>query len=866
MKHQIYIMKNILTIVAFFFFYSISIAQVVISEIMYNDPSSIDSLEYVELSNAGNTTVNLLGYTFANGVEYTFPSVDLLPNTQILVAKDSVAMMKYFGLASRQWTAGALNNSGELLKILSGTGVLVDSVLFSDSNGWPVEADGEGYSLVLCDLKSDNNLGSNWGISLNKTNAKINNTFIYGTPLAAGGCVAQPLVRFETSNVALNEGNAGANLFVIKKGLGAGTQSAIITIDLAKSTAVSGQDFDFTSPMTINFSNTKVNDTVKVFVPFIDDAIKEDQEHVVFQLSSASLAVLPTAQDFDLTINDNDAATNSNLILTGVFDAQANGVAGAKGVEVYANDDIPDLSIYGLGSANNGGGSDGIEFTFPNVSVAKGTYLHVAADSTLFNQYFGYNADYIGSAMNINGDDAIELFENTSVIDLFGDINVDGTGTAWEYLDGWAYRKNGTGPDGNLFVIENWIFGGVNSLNGGATNGSVTNPFPINTYMPTKDTKTICKDDNVTTEFETSIGIDVLKNDILPNGVKTFTLGNPTHGSAVMMGGLVIYTPVDGYCGNDAFGYIVEDSLAQKDSAMVSIVVKCAAIYPQHDIATVTSVNALGEPDSLNTTCELHGVIYGNDFQGGNSIQIYLIDNTGGISAFSNNNFGYTVKEGDAVVVRGLITQFSGLTQISIDTLWLVSSNNTLKAPKIVTILSEETESEFIKLNKLTFKNKLQWTTGVGTGFNIDLVDGGGNEISMRIDNDIDLFNQAVPDFDWFNLTGIGSQFDNTSPYTSGYQILPRYASDIEGLVATKNIDNQYNIIVSPNPSFGLVTVKSDVLMKGLIVRNSVGQIIQKMTTNSNLYKLDLSKEAHGMYFISIVNGENTITKKLIIQ
>lgn len=859
-------MKNILTIVAFFFFYSISIAQVVISEIMYNDPSSIDSLEYVELSNAGNTTVNLLGYTFANGVEYTFPSVDLLPNTQILVAKDSVAMMKYFGLASRQWTAGALNNSGELLKILSGTGVLVDSVLFSDSNGWPVEADGEGYSLVLCDLKSDNNLGSNWGISLNKTNAKINNTFIYGTPLAAGGCVAQPLVRFETSNVALNEGNAGANLFVIKKGLGAGTQSAIITIDLAKSTAVSGQDFDFTSPMTINFSNTKVNDTVKVFVPFIDDAIKEDQEHVVFQLSSASLAVLPTAQDFDLTINDNDAATNSNLILTGVFDAQANGVAGAKGVEVYANDDIPDLSIYGLGSANNGGGSDGIEFTFPNVSVAKGTYLHVAADSTLFNQYFGYNADYIGSAMNINGDDAIELFENTSVIDLFGDINVDGTGTAWEYLDGWAYRKNGTGPDGNLFVIENWIFGGVNSLNGGATNGSVTNPFPINTYMPTKDTKTICKDDNVTTEFETSIGIDVLKNDILPNGVKTFTLGNPTHGSAVMMGGLVIYTPVDGYCGNDAFGYIVEDSLAQKDSAMVSIVVKCAAIYPQHDIATVTSVNALGEPDSLNTTCELHGVIYGNDFQGGNSIQIYLIDNTGGISAFSNNNFGYTVKEGDAVVVRGLITQFSGLTQISIDTLWLVSSNNTLKAPKIVTILSEETESEFIKLNKLTFKNKLQWTTGVGTGFNIDLVDGGGNEISMRIDNDIDLFNQAVPDFDWFNLTGIGSQFDNTSPYTSGYQILPRYASDIEGLVATKNIDNQYNIIVSPNPSFGLVTVKSDVLMKGLIVRNSVGQIIQKMTTNSNLYKLDLSKEAHGMYFISIVNGENTITKKLIIQ
>lgn len=859
-------MKNILTIVAFFFFYSISIGQVVISEIMYNDPSSIDSLEYIELSNAGNSTVNLLGYTFANGVEYTFPSIDLLPNTQLLVAKDSLAIMKYFGLPSRQWTSGALNNSGELLKILSGTGILVDSVLFSDSKGWPVEADGEGYSLVLCDLKSDNNLAANWGISFNKTNAIINNAHIYATPLAAGGCVTQPIVRFETTGVALNEGNSGVNLLIIKKGLSLGAESAILTIDLANSTALNGQDFTFTSPMTINFSNTKVNDTVKVFVPFIDDAIKENQEFVVFQLSSVSLAVLPTAQDFKLTINDNDGATNNNLILTGVFDAQANGLASAKGVEVYAKDDIPDLSIYGLGSANNGGGSNGIEFTFPKVTVAKGTYLHVAADSAMFNQYFGFNADYFGSAMNINGDDAIELFENSSVIDVFGDINVDGTGTAWEYQDGWAYRKNGTGPDGNVFVIDNWLFGGVSSLNAGATNGSAKNPFPINTYLPIKDTKTICKDDNAITEFETSVGIDVFKNDLLPNGVKTLTLGNASHGSAVLLGGMVVYTPADGYCGNDAFRYIVEDSLSQKDSAMVSIVVKCAAIYPQHDIATVTSVNALGEPDSLNTTCELHGVIYGNDFQGGNSIQFYLIDNTGGISAFSNNNFGYTVKEGDAVVVRGLITQFSGLTQISIDTLWLVSSNNTLKAPKIVTILSEETESEFIKLNKLTFKNKLQWTTGVGTGFNVDLLDGAGNAISMRIDNDIDLFNKPVPNFTWFNLTGIGSQFDNTSPYTSGYQILPRYATDIEGLVATKEIDKQFNIIVSPNPSFGLVIVKCDVMMNGLVVRNSLGQTIQKINTNDYFYKLDLSNETRGIYFISIINGENTITKKILIQ
>ena len=51
---------------------------------------------------------------------------------------------------------------------------------------------------------------------------------------------------------------------------------------------------------------------------------------------------------------------------------------------------------------------------------------------------------------------------NDAVIDTFGDINVDGNGEAWEYLDGWASRVNETGPDGSTFVIANWSFSGPN--------------------------------------------------------------------------------------------------------------------------------------------------------------------------------------------------------------------------------------------------------------------------------------------------------------------------------------------------------------------------------------------------------------------
>ena len=33
---------------------------------------------------------------------------------------------------------------------------------------------------------------------------------------------------------------------------------------------------------------------------------------------------------------------------------------------------------------------------------------------------------------------------------MFGEVGVDGTGDPWEYLDGWAYRVDGSGPAGTI--------------------------------------------------------------------------------------------------------------------------------------------------------------------------------------------------------------------------------------------------------------------------------------------------------------------------------------------------------------------------------------------------------------------------------
>jgi len=178
----------------------------------------------------------------------------------------------------------------------------------------------------------------------------------------------------------------------------------------------------------------------------------------------------------------------SDLIITGVFDGPLPGGI-PKGVELFAVNAIPDLSIYGIGSANNGP-TDGEEFSFPADSAAAGEFIYVAYEGSLseFTTFFGFAPNYIDGAANINGDDPIEMFMNGSVADVFGEVGTDGTGQPWEHLDGWAYRVSGTGPDGSTFVLANWTFSGINQLEGGLTNATCTVPFPIGTYTVTNGT------------------------------------------------------------------------------------------------------------------------------------------------------------------------------------------------------------------------------------------------------------------------------------------------------------------------------------------------------------------------------------------
>ena len=231
--------------------------------------------------------------------------------------------------------------------------------------------------------------------------------------------------------------------------------------------------------------------------------------------TTESLVGLAPGTTYDAYVRD---VCSSSLMITGAYDGPLTG-GQPKGIELYAVNNIGDLSMYGIGSANNGGGTDGQEYTFPAVSVTAGTHLYVANDSTGFANYMGFSADFTASAMSINGDDAIELFINSVVIDVYGDINVDGNGETWEYLDGWAYRNNGEVNNMGTFDDTKWTYSGANATDGCTTNGACVGAvFPNGTFTTTSDVSPWAGPETFTTPCIT-ITLNETLNNVSCNGL-----------------------------------------------------------------------------------------------------------------------------------------------------------------------------------------------------------------------------------------------------------------------------------------------------------------------------------------------------------
>lgn len=166
------------------------------------------------------------------------------------------------------------------------------------------------------------------------------------------------------------------------------------------------------------------------------------------------------------------ALAEADLMITGVMDGDRPG-GQPKMVELYARNDIADLSQYALSRAGNGSSSwdsIGENHVLPPISLKAGDFYYAVGNSfddqtetfdAIWPAYSGIRMRNYG--VNSNGDDVTGLFHDATgtfsggetLIDVFGELGVDGSGTVWEHKDGWAYSNDGRKPSAT-FNVANW--------------------------------------------------------------------------------------------------------------------------------------------------------------------------------------------------------------------------------------------------------------------------------------------------------------------------------------------------------------------------------------------------------------------------
>jgi hypothetical protein len=150
----------------------VEVPPLIVTELMYNPPAAasgtndVDDFEYIELRNIGSNALNLVGFRFTNGIDFTFGLTNgtapvIQPGGYVLVVKNRAAFESRYGASGSVVGefGGNLANGGERITLV---GPALEPVLdFTYSDEWENLTDGQGFSLVVSDESATSNLSTN---------------------------------------------------------------------------------------------------------------------------------------------------------------------------------------------------------------------------------------------------------------------------------------------------------------------------------------------------------------------------------------------------------------------------------------------------------------------------------------------------------------------------------------------------------------------------------------------------------------------------------------------------------------------------------------------------------------------------------
>ncbi len=397
------------------------VPNIVFSEVAY-DPSGIEpDSEWIELYNAGFTTVDLSGFVITDnngiGSSYTIPAGNsIAPNTFFTIARDVATFSLAFGKnADLGGILPGLNNGGDALVLKDSAGTELDAV------GWEVGASGglpigwgstsepnapDGNTIQRIDVRGDTDLFSDWSS-------------------AAGG---DPQTQFDGPPNVPPVANAN------------GTYSTL-------------------EGNAINFLSTGSIDTDGSIVSFNWDfgdgnvSTLDNPSHTYAALGSYNVSLSVTDNDGAIAVDNTTASVIEPPIvyISEVYYDTIGTDSAEEWIELYnAGTSTVDLSNWTI-TDNNGIGT--VLTLTAGSSIAAGTHFTVARNQLGFNALYGIDADLYKSFFSLNntGDALILKDNNGNELDAIA-WESGGTGGA---PVGWCANGDPIAPTGSTIQRTN---------------------------------------------------------------------------------------------------------------------------------------------------------------------------------------------------------------------------------------------------------------------------------------------------------------------------------------------------------------------------------------------------------------------------
>lgn len=162
--------------------------EVLISEVSYHPPplgGDESRLEFIELQNPGDESVDLSGWTLAEGIDFTFPEAAAIePRGFCVVARDRASFELVYAVPCVLGDfVGRLSNGGERVSLRNRAGALIDRIDYRDGAPWPENPDGLGPTLEKVNPLFNGEDQASWrsSILLGGTPGALNSTDVERT-------------------------------------------------------------------------------------------------------------------------------------------------------------------------------------------------------------------------------------------------------------------------------------------------------------------------------------------------------------------------------------------------------------------------------------------------------------------------------------------------------------------------------------------------------------------------------------------------------------------------------------------------------------------------------------------------------------